>query len=65
MSFFSPSLHAGNVSRALRLSRECRIPASLLAPFGALRMAGAFAVPIASLRRILSGLRLSPHEHGL
>ena len=62
MSFLS-SLHAGKVSRALRFSWGCLIPASLLAPFGCLRMAGAFAVPIASPRRARFGLRLSPHEH--
>ena len=60
MPFFSPYSYAGGVSRALvRFFREFQLPASLLAPFGCLRMAGAF-----SLRPSLFGLRLSPHERG-
>ena len=44
MSFFS-SLHTSGVSRALvRFFREFQLPASLLAPFGCLRMAGAFSL---------------------
>ena len=64
MSFFS-SLHTSGVSRALvRFFREFQIPASLLAPFGCLRMAGAFSLRPSSSRRTLFGLRLSPHERG-
>lgn len=51
MPFFSPYSYAGGVSRALvRFFREFQLPASLLAPFGCLRMAGAF-----SLRRSSRG----------
>ena len=51
MSFFS-SLHTGGVSRALvRFFREFQLPASLLAPFGCLRMAGAFSTNAAVNRR--------------
>ena len=61
MSFFS-SLHTSGVSRALvRFFREFQLPASLLAPFGCLRMAGAFSLRPSFSRRTLFGLRLSPH----
>ena len=64
MSFFS-SLHTSGVSRALVcFFRESKLPASLLAPFGCLRMAGAFSVRPSFSRRTLFGLRLSPHERG-
>ena len=60
MSLFS-SLHTSGVSRALvRCFREFQLPASLLAPFGWLRMAGAFSLRPSFSRRTLFGLRLSP-----
>ena len=64
MSFFS-SLHTSGVSRALvRFFRESKLPASLPAPSGSLRMAWAFAPRPSSSRRVLFRLRLSPHERG-
>ena len=64
LSFFS-SLHTSGVSRALvRFFREFQLPASLLAPFGCLRMAGAFSLRPSFSRRTLFRLRLSPHERG-
>ncbi len=65
MSFFSPSSHVGDVPRALvRFFRESNLPASLPAPFGCLRMAGAFSLRPSFSRRVLFRLRLSPHERG-
>ena len=65
MPFFSPYSYAGGVLRALvRFFREFQLPASLLAPFGCLRMAGAFSLRPSVSRRTLFGLRLSPHERG-
>ena len=66
MSFFS-SLHTSGVSRALvRFFRKFQLPASLLAPFGCLRMAGAFSLrplriaPFSSRTRPLTAVRLLP-----
>ena len=54
MPFFSPYSYAGGVSRALvRFFREFQLPASLLAPFGCLRMAGAFSLRPSFSRRTL------------
>ena len=65
MPFFSPYSYAGGVLRALvRFFREFQLPASFLAPFGCLRMAGAFSLRPSFSRRTLFGLRLSPHERG-
>ena len=65
MPFFSPYSYAGGVSRALvRFFREFQLPASLLAPFGFLRMARTFSIHQSFSRSTLFGLRLSPHERG-
>ena len=64
MSFFS-SLHTSGVSHALVcFFRESKLPASLPAPSGSLRMAWAFAIRPSFSRRVLFRLRLSPHERG-
>lgn len=56
MPFFSPYSYAGGVLRALvRFFREFQLPASLLAPFGCLRMAGAFSLRPSFSRRTLFG----------